>query len=97
MKTKYKWLLIILRWIPTLLATCTLLDNIVAYFDPDNYWLGSVLGGVSIIPLVFIFLASFAFQFCKYHRIPLYYVLINFILSIIDTTIGIPLTDLQYL
>lgn len=80
-----------------LLAICSLIDNIIAYFDVNNYWLGSMLGGVSIIPLIFIFLSSYVFQFCIYHRIPLYYVLLNFILSVIDTIIGIPISDLQYL
>lgn len=96
MKTLYKYLLIILRWIPMLLAICAVTVNIFAYFD-ISVWIFSILGGVSIIPLIFIFISSYAFKFCKYHRIPLYYVVINIILSVIDTSIGIPLDDLQYL
>jgi len=95
-KTIHKWLLIILRWIPMLLAICAVCENILAYFD-INIWLFSILGGVSIIPLTFILVASYAFQFCKYHRIPLYYVILNLLISIIDTEFGIPLNDLQYL
>ena len=96
MKTLYKYLLIILRWIPMLLAICAVTVNIFAYFD-ISVWIFSILGGVSIIPLIFIFISSYAFKFCKYHRIPLYYVVVNMILSVIDTSIGIPLDDLQYL
>jgi hypothetical protein len=96
MKTLYKYLLIILKWIPTLLAICAFTANILAYFD-ISVWIISFLGGISLIPLIFIFISSYTFKFCKYHRIPLYYVLINMIISIIDTTIGIPLSDLQYL
>ena len=96
MKTLYKYLLILLRWIPMLLAISALAVNIFAYFD-ISVWILSIFGGISLIPLIFIFISSYAFKFCKYHRIPLYYVLLNMILSIVDTTLGIPLTDLQYL
>lgn len=96
MKTLYKYLLIILRWIPMLLAICAVAVNIFAYFD-ISVWIFSILGGVSIIPLIFIFISSYAFKFCKYRRIPLYYVVVNIILTIVDTSIGIPLDDLQYL
>lgn len=96
MKTLYKYLLILLRWIPMLLAICAVSVNVFAYFD-ISIWIFSILGGISFIPLIFIFIASYAFKFCKYHRIPLYYVLANMVLSIIDTLIEIPIDDLQYL
>ena len=76
-----------------LLAICAVLVNIFAYFD-ISVWIFSILGGISFIPLLFIFIASYTFKFCKYHRIPLYYVLINMVLTILDTLVEIPLNDL---
>lgn len=69
-----------------LLAICCILANILAYYD-INVWIINLLGGVSIIPLLFIFLVSYLFKFCTYHRIPLYYIVINLGLSIIDSIV----------
>lgn len=43
----------------------------------------SYIAGMSFIPLLFMYVSSYVFQFCKYHRIPLYYILITNLLSIV--------------
>lgn len=47
----------------------------------------------SILNWVFLYLASFVFQFCLLHRLPLYYIALNDILVVIDEYIGIPVND----
>ena len=52
-------------------------------FDIDTYIITySVFTG--IVPVIFLFVASIVFKFCEYHRIYLYYIVINEILNIID-------------
>jgi hypothetical protein len=43
----------------------------------------SYIAGISFIPLLFIYISSYVFQFCEYHRLPLHYILITNLLSII--------------
>lgn len=38
---------------------------------------------MSFIPLLFMYVSSYVFQFCEYHRLPLHYILIANLLSII--------------
>lgn len=84
--------LIAIKVIPMLLALVCLLNTVLSYFDIDAPVL-SYIGGVSLLPLVFLYLSSYAFQFCSYHRMFLHYVSLNWILNIYDYYIGIPLSD----
>jgi hypothetical protein len=57
----------------------------------------SYIGGVSVLPLLFLYLSSYAFGFCSYHRMFLHYVSLNWVLNIYDYYIGIPLSDKELL
>ena len=91
-KTLYKWELISIKTIPMILAAITLLNIIFSYFDIDAPIL-SYIGGVSLFPLIFLYLSSVVFRFCIYHRLFLHYVSLNWILNIIDYYIGIPVSN----
>lgn len=92
----YKLVVVILKILPMVLALISLLNSILSYFNIDLV-IFSYIGGVSLIPMIFIYLASYAFKFCEYHRMFLHYVLIIWVINIIDYYIGIPINDLQYL
>lgn len=94
--TLHKWVLLILKVIPMILAFTALLNTILSYWDVDIPLL-SYLGGVSLFPLIFLYLSSYAFQFCEYHRMFLHYVTLNWVLNIYDYYIGIPLSDKELL
>lgn len=51
-----------------LMAFIALCDTILSYFYIDIPAL-SYIGGCSFLTLAFIYLASYAFRFCEYHRI----------------------------
>ena len=82
----------LLKIIPMLLALTALLNTLLSYFYMEVPLL-SYIGGVSILPLLFLYLSSYAFGFCSYHRMFLHYILANWILNIYDYYIGIPLSD----
>lgn len=86
----------VLKIIPMLLALTTLLNQILSYFGIDLEVLG-YLGGVSLLPMIFLYLASYCFQFCNYHRMFLHYVVVCDILTLIDYYIGIPVSALLML
>ena len=88
----HKWVLLTLKVIPMLLAAIALLNTILSYWDIDIPLL-SYLGGVSLFPLIFLYLSSYAFKFCACHRMFLHYVSVTWILNIIDYYIGIPVSN----
>ena len=95
-KLLYKVTVIVLKILPMLLAFITLLNSILSYFNIDLVIL-SYIGGVSLITILFIYIVSYIFKFCEYHRIFLHYIVVTCIINIIDLYIGIPINDLEYL
>ena len=91
-KGLHKLLLLTLKVIPMLLALVCLLNTTLSYFEIDLVIL-SYIGGVSILPLIFLYLSSYAFRFCEYHRMFLHYVTLNWVINIYDYYIGVPLSD----
>ena len=75
-----------------LLALVSLLNSTLSYFNIDIV-LFSYIGCTSLLSVSFIYLASYCFGFCAYHRMFLHYVVINDLLSIYDYHIGIPISD----
>jgi len=94
-KTLYKLELGLLKIIPMLLAGCYLLDTILSYFYIDLP-IFSILGGMSILPLIFLYISSYVFKFCEYHRMFLHYVVVNDILSWIDYSYELPIDNFAY-
>ena len=95
-KLLYKIELRLLKIIPMILAFTALLNSILSYFNIDLYIL-SYIGGTSIFTMVFLYLSSYVFKFCEYHRMFLHYVVVTWIINTIDYYIGIPINDLEYL
>lgn len=89
-KSLYKIELYLIKIIPTIIAGCYLLNNVLSYFNIETPIL-SAIGGLSILPWTFLFISSFVFKFCIYHRLPLYYILVSDIINYIDLYIGIPI------
>lgn len=91
-KCLYKIELYIIKVIPVLLALISFINTTLFYFGIDLYIL-TYIGGVSFITLGFLYLTSYVFKFCSYHRMYLHYILIVNILSYIDMEYTIPLSD----
>lgn len=95
-KTLYKVEILLLKIIPMLLAIVYLSNTILSYLFDLELIIFSYIGSVSILTLGFLYLSSYVFRFCEYHRIFLHYVLINELLNTYDTHIGVPLSDREF-
>lgn len=93
-KKLYKIEPCLLKALPMIIALFYLINTVTSYFNMDIPILSSV-AGLSIIPLMFIYVSSYAFKFCEYHRMFLYYMAINDTINIYDYYIGIPLDNLS--
>lgn len=90
-ESKYRLLIIVLKFIPMLTALCYMTSTIFNYFDYNIEPLSN-LGGMSLLTWVFIYLASVVFKFCSYHRMFLWYVLVDDLVNIVDYYWNIPIS-----
>lgn len=86
-KNLYKIFLIVIKYIPTILAILKLLTLITNYLQVRVFILTCV-GGTSLIMLLLLYLISYIFKFCLTHRLPLHYVTIISILTMLDYYLG---------
>ena len=91
-KTLYKIELLLLKYLSVTIGFCYLLNSILSYFNIDVIIL-SFIGGLSILPTIFILVSSFVFKFCIYYRLPVYYAILCDIINYYDLYIGIPLSN----
>ena len=91
-KRLYKLELICVKYIPILIALIVLINTILFYYDiyidELNY-----IAGTSFLTLIPMYISSYVYKFCIYHRMFLNYILTHKIIETIDMYIGIPLSD----
>lgn len=72
----------LLKVLPFLIALIYFSNTLLSVLDIDIALL-SFIGGISFIPLVFMYVSSYVFEFCEYHRLPLHYIVVHNVLKII--------------
>ena len=92
----YKIELYLLKVMPMLLAAIYLVNTVLSYYDIVVPAL-SYIGGLSFIPLVFMYISSYVFRFCSYHRMFLHYIVINDLINLIDYHYTLPISDWELL
>lgn len=95
-KRMYKLELICVKYIPILIALITLIDVILYYFD-INFELINYVAGTSFLTMIPMYISSYVYKFCEYHRMFLHYIVVNKVVTMIDLYIGIPLGDFMLL
>ena len=91
-KSLYKIEIYAIKIIPIVLALTCFLNTLLCYLGIDLIIL-TYIGGVSFITLGFLYLSSFVFRFCNYHRMFLHYITIVNVISYIDMEYEIPLSN----
>ena len=87
-KNLYKVELYLLKIMPMVIALAYLVNTVSSYFGVDIPILASI-AGMSLIPLIFMYISSCVFKFCEYYRMFLHYIAVNDIINIYDWYIGI--------
>lgn len=95
-KTLYKIFLLILKVIPMVISAVFLLNTILSYYYIDAAIL-SMIGGVSFFTLLFLYISSYVFKFCNYHRMFIHYISLQWIINLTDYYIGIPINDFSFM
>ena len=95
-KRMYKLELICVKYVPILIALITLIDVILYYFDID-FELINYIAGTSFLTMIPMYISSYVYKFCEYHRMFLHYIVVNKVVMMIYLYIGIPLGDFMLL
>ncbi len=82
-KNLYKVFLVALKILPMLISLCYLLNTITAYLG-YNIEIFSFIGGVSLLPWIFLYVSAVVFRFCMYHKMFLFYILSDDIINYLD-------------
>lgn len=91
-RNKYKLFLLIIKYLPYLIMLLDWINTFSCVFGKQ--WVAiSYIGGTSYLVLLSMLLTSYVFEFCSYHRVPLYYILLNNTLVLYDYYIGIPISN----
>ena len=89
-KSLYKIVLYSVKVIPMLVSGIYLLNTVLSYYGIDLELFSYV---VQFLFIGLMYISSYAFKFCSWHRMFIHYILIILILNIIDYHVGIPLSD----
>ena len=94
-----KLLMLLIKFIPVIQMAGMLLSNIIYYFDIDRRisYSTDFLIGNSIITTFLIYICSYIFHFCVWHRLIITANFINLCIANYDAIIGIPISDIQLL
>lgn len=91
-KLLYKLFLASLKYIPVFIAISYILNTALYWFDIDLAVLSNI-SGMSLFTWLFMYIATYVFQFCEYHRLLLYYIILDDLISIYDYYFIIPIDD----
>lgn len=89
-KLYYKLFIIVLKYIPSLIALCYILNTVMALFGIYIEPLSNI-AGMSLLTWIFLYIATYVFKFCIYHRMFLWYILVDDILNIVDYYYELPI------
>ena len=94
-----KILLLLIKFIPVMQMAGMLLNNTLCYFctDLDTIYLLDYIIGNSIITTILLFICSYIFNYCVWHRLIILANFINISIANIDSVYHINITDLQLL
>ena len=91
-KALYKIELLLIKIIPYIISCFYLSNTILSYYNIELPIL-SLIAGTSILTLLFLYISSFVFRFCVYHRLPIYYIFISDCIAYYDILVGIPISN----
>ena len=90
-KLSYKLTIVAIKILPILIAALMFLRSVLYCLQIELFEISHICG-MSLLTILFLYLVSYTFQFCAYHRMFLHYIVVVEALNYIDYYIGIPLS-----
>ena len=93
-KKTVKIFVLVTKYLPMLIAIIHFLNTTISFFYSNDIPL-NYIGGVSLLCVSYLYLASYTFKLCEYYRMFLHYCVIIDVINVYDYYIGIPITDIE--
>ena len=87
--------ILITKVIPILIAIVHCINSFLSFLGSNDIPL-NYIGGISLLPIIYLYVASYTFKLCSYYRMFLHYSILIDVLNIYDFYIGVPLTDVNF-
>lgn len=94
-KKLVKRLVLVTKVLPMIIAAIYFLNTTISFFYSNDIPL-NYIGGMSLLPLGYLYLTSYVFKLCKYYRMYLHYIVVITLINIYDYCIGLNISDLNY-
>lgn len=96
---KHKLFIAITKYLPFIILVCQVLYSILSYYGVSDNIIEiiNLIGCVSIPQLIYMYIGSYVFKYCKWYRYSLNTIILTNILALIDIFVGIPLSNLNML
>ena len=85
-----------IKTIPIIISIIYFINTVLTYFG-FRFEIFSAICGMSLLPLLFIYLSSKVFKFCLRHRLFIYYITFSELEAWIDYLIGVPISSEAFL
>ena len=89
-KAFHKLVLYSVKMIPVVISGIYILNTVLSYFYIDLPLLSYI---VQYLFIAFMYIGSYAFKFCSWHRLFIHYITLILTINIIDYHFQLPLTD----
>lgn len=82
--------------LPLILSIIIIVHSIIYFLLEEELRVFSLIGGSSILAILYLWIASWCFRFCFYQKIFLYYLSIIQVLNMIDEYYTLPINTYNY-
>lgn len=93
-KKLVKNFVLVTKVLPMIIAAIYFLNSTISFFHGNDIPL-NYLGGMSLLPILYLYLASYVFKLCEYYRMYLHYTVVINTINIYDYYIGISISNLN--
>lgn len=93
-KKLYKIELFLLKTLPMAISVIYIANSILSYFNIDIEALSYIIFGML---MAFLYISSYVFKFCEYHRMFLHFIVVSCIINTVDLYYNIPINNEGYL
>lgn len=93
---KHKSFLLITKFIPHIIALFYVIYTFLGFCGIDSVII-SYIANLSFLPMCYIFINSIIYRYCYIHRLPLYYIAMNELITVSDYYLHIPISDFNLL
>lgn len=95
-KILYKLELLSVKFVPIIVAFFSVLNMILYYFNITENLIDFIAGN-SLLTTIPMYISSYTYKFCKYHRMFIHYIVVSNVICAIDDIFVIPLDSFEML